>query len=182
MQEVVRYRLKLVREKAIQVENATYELYSASRVVKLCEQLTELSTATEEVCILICLDIKSMVAGVFEVSRGDLSSSIIHPREVLKRALLCNAHSMILLHNHPSGDTTPSTGDLKVTAKLVDAGEAVGVNLVDHIIVGDLGSNKKAFLSMKQKGLIIRGRPLKEGQDEKAKPKNTASQCQATKN
>ena len=87
--------------------------------------------------VMLVLDIKNNVRGAFEVSRGGLNASIVHPREIFKRALLLNAASIILAHNHPSGDTTPSREDINITKRLVEGGKILGIEVLDHIIVGD---------------------------------------------
>jgi DNA repair protein RadC len=71
-----------------------------------------------------------------------LNASIVHPREVFKRALMQNANSIILAHNHPSGDTTPSSNDMLITKRLNEAGILLGVSVLDHIIVGAHGKYK----------------------------------------
>lgn len=84
-----------------------------------------------------------------EVSRGSLDASIVHPREVFKEAISVSAASVIFAHNHPSGDPQPSQEDISLTRRLVEAGEIVGIAVLDHIIVGD-----KEYLSMKSKNLL----------------------------
>jgi DNA repair protein RadC len=91
----------------------------------------------EEVLLMISLNTKNRVTGLFEVSRGTLSASLVHPREVFKRAILNNASSIIIAHNHPSGDLKPSREDIELTRKLMDAGRILGISLLDHIIIGD---------------------------------------------
>ena len=83
------------------------------------------------------MDSKGKVVGVHEVSHGDLNSAPVHPREVFKRALLNNASSIIVSHNHPSGDPTPSDCDRILTERLVEAGKLIGIAVLDHIILGD---------------------------------------------
>jgi DNA repair protein RadC len=80
------------------------------------------------------------------VSAGDLSSAIIHPREVLKAAVLANASSFILFHNHPSGDPSPSREDFLVTDRIWKAAEIVGIPLVDHVVLGSEGR----FVSLRE--------------------------------
>ena len=84
-----------------------------------------------------------------EISKGDLNSSIVHPREVFKYALRYSANSIICLHNHPSGDPTPSSQDIDITKRLEEVGDLVGIRLLDHIIIG---YNK--YVSLKEKGLM----------------------------
>jgi len=90
-----------------------------------------------EVFAILCLSTKHRVIAYHEVSRGTLDATLVHPREVFKAALLSNAASIILTHNHPSGDPTPSPDDHQLTRRLVDAGRLIGVEVLDHIIVAD---------------------------------------------
>lgn len=108
-----------------------------------------LDTLAEEVFYIICLNAKGTVAGIHEISHGDLCSSSAHPREVFKRAILNNAAAIILAHNHPSGNPKPSDTDISTTERLVNAGNLLGINVVDHIIVAE-GS----YCSMKSQSLI----------------------------
>ena len=71
------------------------------------------------------------------VSTGSLNQSIVHPRELFKTALLSSAAAVILLHNHPTGDPTPSTEDLTITRRLMEAGDMIGIKILDHIVIGD---------------------------------------------
>ncbi len=90
-----------------------------------------------EVFAILCLSTKHRVIAYHEVSRGTLDATLVHPREVFKAALLANAAAIVLCHNHPSGDATPSTDDIQLTRRLVEAGALLGVEVLDHIIVGD---------------------------------------------
>ena len=83
------------------------------------------------------------------ISRGTLNSSVITPRELLTEALGCLAVGMILVHNHPSGDITPSKADILITERVQQAGEIVGIHLIDHIIIGD-----RRFFSFRQQKII----------------------------
>ena len=93
------------------------------------------------------LNTKNQVIAMDTVSIGSLISSPVHPREVFKMPLKRSAASVILFHNHPSGDTQPSTADIEVTSRLKDAGEILGIDVLDHIIIG-----YNQFLSMKEGG------------------------------
>ena len=84
-----------------------------------------------------CLDAKHAIIGVNVVSIGSLTLSIVHPREVFKPAILLNACGIIAAHNHPSGDPTPSPEDRTLTARLRQAGDLIGIALLDHLILGD---------------------------------------------
>ena len=95
------------------------------------------------------LDTKNQILTIENISVGTLNASIVHPRDVFKIAIKRNANSIILIHNHPSGDTTPSSEDINITNRLIDAGNLIGIKVLDHIIIGD---NK--YLSFKEKNLI----------------------------
>ena len=86
---------------------------------------------------MLCLSTKHRVIAYHEVSRGTLDSTLVHPREVFKAALLANAAAIVVSHNHPSGDPSPTMDDLEVTTRLVAAGEILGIVVLDHIVVGD---------------------------------------------
>lgn len=98
---------------------------------------------------IMILNTKHQVISVETISIGSLNASIVHPREVFKHAMRKSAAALILVHNHPSGDPSPSSEDLNVTKRLMDAGILLGIEILDHIIIGD---NK--FYSMKDKGII----------------------------
>ena len=87
--------------------------------------------------LVCCLDAKHAIIGVNVVSIGSLTLSIVHPREVFKPAILLNACGIIAAHNHPSGDPTPSPEDRTLTARLRQAGDLIGIALLDHLILGD---------------------------------------------
>lgn len=95
------------------------------------------------------LDTKNQILTIENISVGTLNASIVHPRDVFKIAIKRNANSIILIHNHPSGDTTPSNEDINITNRLIDAGNLIGIKVLDHIIIGD---NK--YLSFKERNLI----------------------------
>jgi DNA repair protein RadC len=99
--------------------------------------MTVLRDEPGEVFAIICLSTKHRVIAYHEVSRGTLDATLVHPREVFKAALLANAAAIILTHNHPSGDPTPSGDDVQLTRRLGDAGTLLGIDVLDHIIVGD---------------------------------------------
>jgi DNA repair protein RadC len=145
-----KYKLELVKESTLQYQDVVdFSANNPSAVNEVLNAL-KLRQNTEEVLILISLDNKNKVVGAFEVSRGSLSSSVVHPREVFKRAILLNASSVIVAHNHPSGVPEPSKEDISITKRLLDVGKLVGIDLLDHIIVGD---NDK-FVSLKERGVI----------------------------
>ena len=93
------------------------------------------NAAQEKFCILT-LDTKHKPIGFHVVSQGTLDASLVHPREVFQHAILSAAHSIILVHNHPTGELTPSRGDEEVTTRIKSVGHQLGINVLDHIIVG----------------------------------------------
>lgn len=110
---------------------------------------TYLGEQDREHFVVLLLDTKHMVRAVHTVAIGSLDTCIVHPREVFKPAVLANAAAMILCHN-PSGDPTPSQEDLKVTERLVAAGKTLGIEVLDHIILGD----GYRYLSLREKGCM----------------------------
>ncbi|MGG0175798.1 JAB domain-containing protein [Gottfriedia acidiceleris] len=99
--------------------------------------------------IVVCLDTKNQPTAIHTCHIGSLNSSIVHPREVMKSAILSNAASILIGHNHPSGNTKESIEDVEVTKRLAEVGKIMGIELLDHIIVGD-----DSYTSLKEKGLI----------------------------
>jgi len=99
--------------------------------------------------VILCLDTRNHLIKTDVVSIGSLDCSIVHPREVFKEAISSSAASVIFVHNHPSGDPTPSEDDIKMTKRLIEAGEIIGIEVLDHIVICD-----KEHLSMKAKNLV----------------------------
>ena len=96
------------------------------------------SLAREHFMVLL-LDGRNRVMTESQISQGTLTASLVHPREVFRAAIRAGAAAIVLVHNHPSGDATPSDEDLRVTARLVEAGEIVGIRVVDHVVVAERG-------------------------------------------
>jgi DNA repair protein RadC len=131
------YRVELVRERRHQVSNRIIEQPEvAAEIVRRF-----LDGADREMFVVLGLTAKNRLIGICAVSVGSLNSTIVHPREVFKPAILMNACHIMVAHNHPSGDPTPSPEDKLVTRRLVDAGLIVGIEVVDHLIIGDCGRN-----------------------------------------
>lgn len=110
---------------------------------------SRLKEKKKEYFLALLLDTRNRLIRVAEISIGSLDSSIVHPREVFKEAIAASAAAVIFVHNHPSGDTTVSEDDIKLTKRLVEAGEIMGIEVLDHIIIGG-----KAYLSLKREGLF----------------------------
>ena len=103
----------------------------------------------KEYFLALLLDTRNQLIRVAEISVGSLDSSIVHPREVFKEAISASAASVIFVHNHPSGDTEASEDDIMLTKRLAEAGELVGIDVLDHIIIGG-----RSYVSMKREGLF----------------------------
>ena len=101
-----------------------------------------------EVFLVLLLNAKNKVERVACVSIGTLTASLVHPREVFRGAILHGAASIILAHNHPSGDPTPSREDIEITERLAEGGKLLGIDLLDHVIVGTEGR----FESLRESG------------------------------
>lgn len=98
---------------------------------------------------ILCLNSKNEVLAMHQVSLGTLNASLVHPRECFKLAIINNSASIIAAHNHPSVEPTPSPEDMEITERLRDSGTLLGIDLLDHIILGD-----GKFVSMKERGLM----------------------------
>lgn len=109
----------------------------------------QLKGKKKEHFLVLSLDTRNHLINTQTISIGSLDSSIVHPREVFKEAISSTAASVIFAHNHPSGDPTPSEDDIKLTKRLVEAGEILGIEVLDHIIICD-----KDYISMKSKNLL----------------------------
>jgi len=103
----------------------------------------------KEYFVALLLDTRNQLIKISEVSVGSLDASIVHPREVFKEAIAGSAASVIFVHNHPSGDPAASEDDIRLTKRLAEVGEIVGIDVLDHIIIGD-----KNYLSLKREGLF----------------------------
>lgn len=111
--------------------------------------ITEMIGLNQEILKLIILNTKNKVIKVKDVFKGSLNSSIVHPREIFSEAIKCGGASIIMSHNHPSGDPTPSKEDINITLRVRDCGELLGIKLMDHIVIGE---NK--YVSLKEKGIF----------------------------
>lgn len=154
MVRVIKYKTKLTENKRVTLykevstncPDLSYTIKSPEDAANLGKKFMCIHEETEEYLYLICLNTKNKVIGVFELTHGTVNSSLFSVREVFQKALLANAVSIILMHNHPSGDPTPSRQDIEVTKRTSEAGNLIGIELLDHIVVGDW------YCSLKEKG------------------------------
>lgn len=141
--------VKQVRESSARYQLKTNFVHSPSGAAEMIRTiLPDLEEEAQEVFGILSLDTKNKISGCHMLFRGSLNSCIVHPREVFKAALLNNAASIVCFHNHPSGDTTPSPEDLSLTERLVEAGKMLGIEVLDHIIIGN------DYYSLKEHGKI----------------------------
>jgi len=132
-QFIPRYRVTLVSEGGHTAPyGALRDSAAAAAALRPC-----FDGLDREQFLVCCLDAKNVSIGVNIVSIGTLTLSLVHPREVYKPAILLNAASIIAVHNHPSGDPTPSPEDRTLTTRLREAGELLAIRLLDHLILGD---------------------------------------------
>lgn len=128
-----RYRVMLVKESGVHAEDV--RISDSHKAHQFLEPLFD--GLDREHFMVVGLDAKHAVIGVNTVSIGSVTLSIVHPREVFKPVILMNASAVLLAHNHPSGDPTPSQEDRALTRRLKDAGELLGIAVLDHLVLGE---------------------------------------------
>lgn len=151
MVRMIKYKTKLTENKRVELEKEVStncpDLVSVIRspedAVTIGKGFMHIHEEPEEYMYMICMNTKNRIIGVFEISHGNVNSSIVGVREIFQKALLANAVSIILMHNHPSGDPTPSREDINATKRIVEAGKLIGIEVLDHIIVGERYSSLK---------------------------------------
>ena len=108
---------------------------------------------TTENAVVIFLDTRRRVTGWMHIATGTLDTLLVHPREVFRPAMLANAAAIVLAHNHPSGDPTPSEADIKVTRDLVRAGQILKIELLDHLVIGH-PAEARGHVSLRELGYL----------------------------
>lgn len=142
-------RVVLEKEVSVYCPEIERKMNSPEQIAKLARVYLKMDELPEEYMYMLCMNTKLDMIGVFEISHGNVNSSIVGTREVFQKALLANAVSIALIHNHPSGDSTPSREDIEVTKRLVEAGKILGIQVLDHIIIG-----RPYYSSLKEKGYM----------------------------
>ncbi len=117
-------------------------------VIKLVKQ--RLKDKKKEHFLILCIDTRNNLIKISNISTGTLDANLVHPREVFKEAIQALSSSIILVHNHPSGNPEPSDADIDITKRILETGKAVGIDILDHIII----ANNRSF-SFKEKGLVL---------------------------
>ncbi len=140
--------VRLVREAPAPTTAAPKSMQNPRSVFELVRE--DMEALEVESFQIVALDSQHGAIGRHEVSRGILNASLVHPREVFRTAIALNAAALILVHNHPSGDPTPSPNDRAVTQQLIDAGRLLDIPVLDHIIVGHRGR----YMSFSESGLM----------------------------
>ena len=153
---LTKYKTRLTADgKAVLEKEVSVNTQAVDKVMNSPEKLNRLARylrlheETEEYLYMVCLNTKLHLTSVFEISHGNVNSSVAGVREIFQKALLANAVSIIMMHNHPSGDCTPSREDIEVTKKLIEAGRIMGIDVLDHIVVG-----RDSYSSLRDKGYI----------------------------
>ena len=141
-------KVNMIKEGSLKVPNGTKRISSPKEVFKILQMY--LDGADREHLVCICLNTKNHVINIETISIGSLNASIVHPREVFKIAILSNSASIILGHNHPSGDPTPSREDINISERLKECGQILGIDVLDHVIIGE-----DSYISLKDKGLVF---------------------------
>lgn len=145
-------QLKALSELSKRIHNGFYKnnkiiIKSPADVANMF--MSELRSQKKEIFRIVLLNTKNHVIRSMDVSIGNLNSSIVHPREVFREAIRASSNSVILVHNHPSGDPEPSCEDIQTTKRLCDCGSMLGITVIDHVIIGD-GN----FVSLKERGIL----------------------------
>ena len=139
---IYNWSIQLIKEKNIDFLTTDEPLSRPAIVAEVMQPLLE--RQAKEQFYVIMLNTKNKIVGLSLISQGNLDSSVVHPREVFQPAILSSAASVILCHNHPSGDTSPSLEDIRLTERLNEAGKILGIPVLDHVIIGDGFSSLKA--------------------------------------
>lgn len=137
----------LVKERGINYE--TIDMNNPEKIYMMMQMLLHMGELAEEYCYMVALNSSCRVLGIFFISKGTVSLSPVSPREVFMRAILIGAVQIILCHNHPSGNITPSESDMELTRRIKEAGKLLNICLTDHIIIV-----KDRYLSFKESNLL----------------------------
>jgi len=145
------FTLRYVKEQSVPYMDYMKANHATSpdKVAEIMNDVFNIEELPEEHFFLLCLNTKNHITNISEVSHGTINASLVRPADVFKRALVANANAVILVHNHPSGETSPSQEDVTLTNRLRDCGDMLGVPVLDHIIIGH-----DRYYSFKEKGLL----------------------------
>jgi DNA repair protein RadC len=136
---------------ALREERQSLTIDSPEAIADLCSEMRFLD---REWLRVVLLNAKQQLIKVATVSRGSVNESLAHPREVFKPAIVLSAYSFILVHNHPSGDPSPSEADLRLARRISEASRVLQLNLIDHVIIGSPAPGRSSYFSFKEGGVI----------------------------
>jgi DNA repair protein RadC len=136
---------------ALREERQSLTIDSPEIIADLCSEMRFLD---REWLRVVLLNVKQQLIKVATVSQGSVNESLAHPREVFKPAIVLSAYSFILVHNHPSGDPSPSEADMRLTRRILEASRILQINLLDHIIIGAPAPGRCSYFSFKEGGVI----------------------------
>ena len=153
----INYHTTTRMPKTLKLLNMVYEgkpsymtkIRSPADVQTLINDVMQELDSQREHCFCVSMNTKNQIKSVDVISIGTLNANIVHPREIFYTAICHRAASVIISHNHPSGDPTPSKEDIAVTEKLTESGKLIGIDLLDHVIIGD-----GRYISLKDEGLV----------------------------
>jgi len=121
---------------------------------QIAEHVKDLSRCAQEQFVVLTFNTRNQLIDRHMVALGSLNSTIVHPREVFRVAILDSAASIVIIHNHPSGDPSPSANDIRITKKLIEASKIMEIQILDHVIIGRKNeSGQNGFLSLRESGL-----------------------------
>lgn len=137
MHQFNKVSLRLVNEKTCEYNPAI--INAPSDVVKFIDDLEDIRSHTEERIYCIAMNTKNHIIGFSQIAQGSINTCYLDTKELFKVILLCNASRFILIHNHPSGDSTPSQNDYQMTEKIKEASKIMGIEFLDHIVIAQNG-------------------------------------------
>ena len=137
MKRVTKYDVRLVKESSSLYDYDEKKLTNPQAVADLLNEIFDMENLCDEHFVMLALSSKLRVVGAFDIHTGTLNSSAVSIRSIFSRAILCNANSIIVAHNHPSGIVKPSHEDISITRRIKEASEILDIKLQDHIIIGE---------------------------------------------
>ena len=149
MKRVTKYDVRLVKECSSLYDYDQKKLNNPYAVAGMLNEIFDMECLCEEHFVMLALDSKLRVVGAFDIHTGTIKSSLVSMRSLFSRAMLCNANSIIVAHNHPSGVVKPSGEDINLTRRIKEAGEILDIKLQDHIIIGE-----DSYYSFKNEGRL----------------------------
>ena len=149
MKRITKYDVRLVKESSSLYDYDQKKLNNPYVVSKLLNDIFDMENLCEEHFVMLALDSKLRIVGAFDIHTGTINSSVVSIRSIFSRAMLCNANSIIVAHNHPSGVVTPSKEDVIITRRIEKSGEILDIKLQDHIIIGE-----DSYYSFRNEGML----------------------------